>query len=68
MFDIDTLNQMNIERKAEERDTQETKNRILSMVNPIKKQKEWNKYFPKYKYAVEGLTEEDLQNFNNAPW
>ena len=47
MFDIDTYNQINREDRQQEKEDRELKNRILSMNNPLRKMKEWQKYFPK---------------------
>ena len=47
MFDIDTYNQTNREDRQQEKEERELKNRILSMNNPLRKMKEWQKYFPK---------------------
>jgi hypothetical protein len=45
MIDIDTINQNNRVDYLIEQDEKETKSRILKIVDPVKKQREWNKYF-----------------------
>lgn len=62
MFDIDTLHQIKAEDMQVRKWENSERNRILRMTNPKRKQEEWNKLFPKF--AIEGLSEEDL----NIPW
>ena len=46
MFDIDTYNQMVKEEKQVKEWEKKERNRILKMINPIKKQQEWSRVFP----------------------
>lgn len=59
MFDIDTYNQINKEESAYKKWEWSERNRILRMSNPKRKQVAWNKLYPKF--ALEGLTEEELK-------
>jgi len=45
MRDEDMINEENRINYLIEQDEKETKSRILKIVDPVKKQREWNKYF-----------------------
>ena len=45
MLDVDTINQIVLEQRHQEREERELKNRILSMTNTERKREEWNKHF-----------------------
>ena len=47
MFDEDTYTAIKREEEGQRKEDRELKNRILNMNNPLRKMKEWQKYFPK---------------------
>jgi len=63
-FDIDTLNLINREDRHERQEVNERKNKILRMVNPQRRQKEWDKLYPKLE--LDGLTPDQLEEINNT--
>ena len=55
MFDTDTLIAIKREEEGERQDTNETKNRIIKISDPVRKMKEWQKYFPTPKYTEDNV-------------
>lgn len=53
MLDVDTINQIVLEQRHQEKEENALKNRILNMSNIERKQELWNKYFPHFNYETD---------------
>lgn len=55
MFDVDTYTAIKREEEGQRKEDRELKNKILNMNNPLRKMKEWQKYFPTPKYTESNI-------------
>lgn len=53
MMDPDTINEIVLEDRQQQKEERELKNRILNMTNTKRKQELWQRYFPTVHYKTD---------------